>query len=80
MQIEGQRAGVYRDCDGKLHMVDTTCTHLGCELEWNLAEKTWVCPCNGSRFSYEGEIIEGPAINRLHHVGEENEVEPKVFD
>lgn len=80
IDIEGQRIGAYRDADGVLHMVDTTCTHLGCEVNWNDAEKSWDCPCHGSRFTYEGEIIEGPAINKLQHVkGESNQVEARIF-
>ena len=49
----------------ELHIVNTTCTHMGCELNWNSAESSWDCPCHGSRFSYEGEILEGPAIKAL---------------
>ena len=80
IEYEGKRMGIYRDEDDKLHMIDTTCTHLGCELAWNSAEKTWDCPCHGSRFSPEGDIIEGPAINKLHHAEEgDNIVEAKVF-
>lgn len=80
VSYEGNRIGVYKDEQGEVHMVDTTCTHLGCELAWNSAEKTWDCPCHGSRFSYEGDIVEGPAINRLHHANDEaNKVEAKVF-
>lgn len=61
----GQRIGVYKDEDGELYAVDTTCTHLGCELEWNDAEKSWDCPCHGSRFSYEGDVLNGPAVKNL---------------
>lgn len=61
----GKRAGAYKDESGKLYMVDTTCTHLGCECEWNHAEKSWDCPCHGSRYAYNGEVIEGPALRAL---------------
>jgi len=61
----GQRAGAYKDENGKLYIVNTTCTHLGCETEWNHAEKSWDCPCHGSRFSYAGDVIEGPALSAL---------------
>ena len=47
----------YTDNKEQLHFVDTTCTHMGCELKWNDAENL-DCPCHGSRFTYEGEIIE----------------------
>lgn len=69
---EGQRIGAYRDEDGKLHLVDTTCTHLGCEVHWNDAEKSWDCPCHGSRFSYKGDVIEGPAKKPLNYLNNED--------
>lgn len=62
---KGKRAGAYKDEDGKLYIVDTTCTHIGCECEWNHAEKSWDCPCHGSRYSYAGDVIEGPAVKGL---------------
>jgi glycine/D-amino acid oxidase-like deaminating enzyme/nitrite reductase/ring-hydroxylating ferredoxin subunit len=80
VEIEGQKMGVYRDEKGQLHTVDTTCTHLGCELKWNDAEKSWDCPCHGSRFTYEGEIIEGPAINELQHdCHVKNKIDPNIM-
>lgn len=77
--IDGQRVGAYRDEQGELHMIDITCTHLGCELKWNDAETTWDCPCHGSRFSPDGDIVEGPAFNHLHEPGENNHVEARIF-
>ncbi|MFD0675639.1 MULTISPECIES: FAD-dependent oxidoreductase [unclassified Paenibacillus] len=65
VKVNGNRAGAYRDQQGQLHMVDTTCTHMGCEVEWNHGERTWDCPCHGSRFSYKGEVLEGPAKRPL---------------
>lgn len=65
VSYNGRRAGAYKDKSGKIHLVDTTCTHMGCELEWNSGERTWDCPCHGSRFSYKGEVIEGPALKPL---------------
>jgi glycine/D-amino acid oxidase-like deaminating enzyme/nitrite reductase/ring-hydroxylating ferredoxin subunit len=67
---EGRKYGAYRDEGGQLHVLDITCTHLGCELKWNAAEKTWDCPCHGSRFSYQGEIVEGPALKPLQYYGQ----------
>ncbi|MDT8861914.1 FAD-dependent oxidoreductase [Alkalihalobacillus sp. MEB130] len=63
--VNGKRAGAYRDKEGHLHVVDTTCTHMGCEVHWNHGDRTWDCPCHGSRYSYEGDVIEGPAKKPL---------------
>lgn len=80
VDADAQRAGAYRDEKGVLHIVDTTCTHLGCELNWNNAEKSWDCPCHGSRFTYEGDIIQGPAIHKLKHITNgKNEIDPNIF-
>lgn len=80
LDIDGERIGAYRDEKGVLHMVDTTCTHLGCELHWNDAELSWDCPCHGSRFSYEGDVIEGPALNPLKHLEDgKNDIDPNIL-
>ncbi|MGQ0480250.1 MAG: FAD-dependent oxidoreductase [Pseudonocardia sp.] len=59
------RTGVYRDGDGGLHGVSMRCTHLGCLVRFNAAETSWDCPCHGSRFDVDGEVLEGPAVNPL---------------
>ncbi|MCM0648543.1 FAD-dependent oxidoreductase [Clostridium swellfunianum] len=84
LRHEGHRIGAYKDESGKLHVVDTTCTHMGCEVEWNSAEKSWDCPCHGSRFSYTGDIVEGPAMHPLHYYsdgydGEKNKIDPNIL-
>lgn len=63
--VKGERKGAYKDEQGNVYVVDTTCTHVGCEVEWNDAERTWDCPCHGSRFTYTGEVVEGPAETPL---------------
>jgi glycine/D-amino acid oxidase-like deaminating enzyme/nitrite reductase/ring-hydroxylating ferredoxin subunit len=60
----GQRA-VYRDEAGEMHSLSARCTHLGCIVRFNRAERTWDCPCHGSRFAHDGEVIEGPAVRAL---------------
>ncbi len=62
---EGRRAATYRDGDGALHAVSPTCTHLGCEVRFNPAERSWDCPCHGSRFDVDGNVLEGPAVKPL---------------
>lgn len=78
IEANGQRAGAYRDEQGTLHVVDTTCTHMGCELNWNSAEKSWDCPCHGSRFTYEGDVVEGPAVKPLNVHKDVNTIEKLV--
>lgn len=70
IQYKGKKVGAYRDENGKLFLVDTTCTHLGCDLEYNKAEKSFDCPCHGSRFNYDGTVIEGPALKNLRRIKE----------
>ncbi|MRX71542.1 FAD-dependent oxidoreductase [Bacillus lacus] len=70
VKVNGKRAGAYRDSAGQVHLVDTTCTHMGCEVEWNNGERSWDCPCHGSRFDYAGEVLEGPAVKPLKKVNE----------
>lgn len=80
ISIHGKRYGAYRDKDDHLHIVDITCTHLGCELSFNSGEKTWDCPCHGSRFSYKGDILNGPALRPLKTYGKgKNKIDPKIL-
>lgn len=66
IEHEGQKLAIYRDDDGIPHMVSAVCTHMKCIVNWNQSEKTWDCPCHGSRFDTDGNVIEGPAFDTLH--------------
>lgn len=80
VEIDGQKVGAYKDENGDLHVVDTSCSHLGCEVQWNNAEKTWDCPCHGSRFSYEGHVVEGPTHHPLKHFKQgANDIDPNLL-
>jgi glycine/D-amino acid oxidase-like deaminating enzyme/nitrite reductase/ring-hydroxylating ferredoxin subunit len=62
---DGDTVAGYRDDDGRLMAVSPTCTHLWCQVDWNEAERSWDCPCHGSRFAPDGTVIEGPAVTDL---------------
>lgn len=64
-EIDGEKIAAYRDPQAHVHAVSAVCTHLGCAVEWNPAETTWDCPCHGSRFTFEGDVIQGPAVKPL---------------
>ena len=59
------KKGVYRAEDGTLHAVSLRCTHMGCLVRFNAAERSWDCPCHGSRFALDGSVLEGPAVQPL---------------
>jgi glycine/D-amino acid oxidase-like deaminating enzyme/nitrite reductase/ring-hydroxylating ferredoxin subunit len=65
LDVEGKKRAVFRDDDGILHALDPGCTHMGCLVAFNAAEKSWDCPCHGSRFSTDGKVINGPAVKGL---------------
>ena len=64
-EYNGEKVGIYKDKDGKIYTVKPICTHLGCLLSWNNLDKTWDCPCHGSRFDYMGQQLYNPAIRDL---------------
>jgi glycine/D-amino acid oxidase-like deaminating enzyme/nitrite reductase/ring-hydroxylating ferredoxin subunit len=65
IEYDDEKYGVYRDEKKKLHIVSAICNHMKCIVHWNPVEKSWDCPCHGSRFTHDGKVIEGPAIADL---------------
>ncbi|MBD2344124.1 FAD-dependent oxidoreductase [Anabaena subtropica] len=63
--VDGDKVAAYRDETGKIHAVSAVCSHLGCVVAWNSGEKSWDCPCHGSRFSCIGEVLHGPTVKDL---------------
>lgn len=67
IRLEGETVGAWREADGRLCVVDLRCPHMGCRLEWNPHEKSWDCPCHGSRFDRYGRLLDGPAQKEARH-------------
>lgn len=65
VRLVGDKVAGYRDEEGILHAVSPKCTHMDCLVQFNTAEKSWDCPCHGSRFTVDGEVIQGPAVEDL---------------
>jgi glycine/D-amino acid oxidase-like deaminating enzyme/nitrite reductase/ring-hydroxylating ferredoxin subunit len=64
------KVAVYRDEAGTVHELSAVCRHLGCIVNWNSLEKTWDCPCHGSRYDATGHVIMGPANSNLPPAGD----------
>jgi Rieske Fe-S protein len=73
IRLNGSDVAAYRADDGTVNAVSARCTHLGCLVGFNAAERSWDCPCHGSRFDTDGRVIEGPATRRLRRVDIEAE-------
>ena len=71
LDLAGKRVAVYRDENGTATVRSAVCTHLGCEVGWNTAERTWDCPCHGSRFTPTGDVLAGPAESPLSEIPKE---------
>jgi 3-phenylpropionate/trans-cinnamate dioxygenase ferredoxin reductase subunit len=65
VEVDGRKVGVFKDPNGAVHAVNPRCTHMGCTVDWNDAERTWDCPCHGSRFDVDGKVVRGPAARPL---------------
>ena len=64
-EIGGEQATIARDHLGGLHAVKPTCAHMGCIVSWNDAEESWDCPCHGSRYSVDGQMLNAPTTKDL---------------
>jgi len=60
-----EKIAVYKDESGTVHAVSAVCPHAGCGVVWNGKDKTWDCPCHGSRFTADGKVMKGPAVKDL---------------
>jgi Rieske Fe-S protein len=69
LEIDGSQVAVYKDESGKVTQLSPVCPHAGCTVQWNAADKTWDCPCHGSRFQTDGAFMSGPAGKGLEEVG-----------
>ncbi|WP_037671783.1 FAD-dependent oxidoreductase [Streptomyces griseus] len=65
VRVRGKHAAVYRDEEGEVHALSARCTHMGCLVAFNAAERAWECPCHGSRFDTDGKVVQGPATSPL---------------
>ena len=65
VELNGAQSAVSRDSSGEIHVLSAKCTHMGCTVTWNDAESTWDCPCHGSRFAADGQVLHGPALHPL---------------
>lgn len=65
LRVGARHLACYRDDAGALHAVSARCTHLGCLVAWNEGERSWDCPCHGSRFDHTGAVLQGPAVSPL---------------
>lgn len=68
LEMDGKKVAAFRDEAGGLHAVSAACTHMGCVLGWNETDRTWDCPCHGSRFELDGTVLHGPAVKPLEPV------------
>lgn len=65
VNFEGQKVAIYKDDTGQIYALNSACKHIKCDVAWNGTEKSWDCPCHGSRYSYTGEMITAPARKDL---------------
>jgi glycine/D-amino acid oxidase-like deaminating enzyme/nitrite reductase/ring-hydroxylating ferredoxin subunit len=74
-RVGRKQLAAYRDDAGTLHLLSARCTHLGCIVGWNAADRAWECPCHGSRFAADGTLVQGPATANLAKDGSDEGAE-----
>jgi nucleotide-binding universal stress UspA family protein/nitrite reductase/ring-hydroxylating ferredoxin subunit len=65
VDVDGRNLAVFVAEDGTIHAMSARCQHMGCQVDWNDADRTWDCPCHGSRYASDGTVIQGPATKDL---------------
>ncbi|HEY6900016.1 MAG TPA: FAD-dependent oxidoreductase [Puia sp.] len=68
VKVEGETVALYKDESGKMMALSPVCSHMGCHVAWNNAEKTWDCPCHGARYGIDGVVLTGPAAHGLEKI------------
>jgi Rieske Fe-S protein len=68
VEVDGQKIAAYRDEQGKIFALSPVCTHAGCIVSWNSAEKSWDCPCHGARYDIHGQVLTGPTTAALSKI------------
>src|SRR5437868_1414211 len=68
IEVDGKKVAAYKDQKGKLITLSPVCTHMGCIVGWNNTDKTWDCPCHGSRYEANGTVKKGPAKKNLTQI------------
>lgn len=68
VKYEGEKIALYKAPSGELHALDAACSHLYCTVQWNGSEKAWECPCHGSRFGVDGDVLTGPTQKPLKKI------------
>ena len=66
-KVNGKNIGIYKNEDGKIYKINPYCSHLKCLLTFNSLDKTWDCPCHGSRFDIYGNVINSPASKKIEY-------------
>lgn len=70
MNIENEKVAAYKDKADEVFLLSPICPHMRCVVNWNNAERTWDCPCHGSRFKFNGELMHGPSLADLELKGD----------